>query len=91
MVISQFSRRVIKESDINSIQSERIAIYKKWEEFAIKNIHNISTFPPCDVDSAIIAIEELSISLSDRTDFTKKYSQEKIMVKMAKEVLDLIS
>lgn len=37
VAISRYSKEAIEKCDMNSIQSERMAVYKKWEEFAAKN------------------------------------------------------
>lgn len=57
-------------------------------KFAIDNIKNMSVFPPCDIESAITALESLNIETTDRRDFVKKYSRKYIVASMATELLN---
>lgn len=57
-------------------------------KFATENIKNMSIFPPCDVESAVIALESLHIGKTDRRDFVKKYSRKNIVKSMATDLLN---
>ncbi|UVL79876.1 glycosyltransferase family 4 protein [Pseudomonas putida] len=56
-------------------------------EFAASNIANIALFEPCDVQSAMKALQKLHIGMTDRTDFISKFSRKNIVRKMANELL----
>lgn len=59
-------------------------------EFASNNISNIGLFKPCDVESALTALQELHIGMTDRRDFISKFSRKNIVRKMANELLKKI-
>lgn len=56
-------------------------------EFASNNITNIGIFNPCDVESALTALQKLHIGVTDRRDFVSKFSRKHIIKKMANELL----
>lgn len=57
-------------------------------KFATDNIKNMRVFPPCDIESAVRALESLNIETTDRRDFVKKYSRKYIVANMATELLN---
>ena len=48
---------------------------------------NIAIFPPCDVTAALRALSNLSCVTTDRSDFVKRYSREKLMDELVDRVL----
>ncbi|WP_225932894.1 glycosyltransferase family 4 protein [Pseudomonas oryzicola] len=56
-------------------------------EFASNNITNIGIFNPCDVESALTALQKLHIGVTDRRDFVSKFSRKQIIKKMANVLL----
>ena len=57
------------------------------KDFIDAEISNASTFHPLDVEAAIIALEKLKFSATNRDEFREKYSRIKIMSQMAKNIL----
>lgn len=55
--------------------------------FAKKNIANVAVFLPCDVEGALISLQELDLGDVCRSEFVEVYSRAKIQKAMAREVL----
>lgn len=56
-------------------------------DFIRAEIQNAAVFPPCDVDAAATALDELKMVTAARTDFVAKYSRCSIMRTMAADIL----
>jgi glycosyltransferase involved in cell wall biosynthesis len=56
-------------------------------DFIKSEINNSAVFTPCNVDAAINALSELSISTRPRLDFIQKYSRKAICRSMATDIL----
>jgi glycosyltransferase involved in cell wall biosynthesis len=63
-----------------------VAGYAK--EFLDDNVDNAVVFPPCDVERAQIALEQLVIKTEFRVEFISQYSRLSIMNKMADDILN---
>lgn len=59
-------------------------------EFLHDEVPNSAIFKPCNVEQAIKSFQDLKIQTSNRIAFTKKYSREKIMHKMATDIIKII-
>ena len=58
--------------------------------FVNREIANAAVFPPCDVIQAVRCLEQLSMACVDRSAFTERYTRERIMREMARDVLELL-
>ena len=58
-------------------------------EFIEREVANAVVFDPCDADAAMAAFEKLDLEARPRHDFISKYSRERIMRGMARDVLTL--
>ncbi|MNO55225.1 putative glycosyl transferase [compost metagenome] len=57
--------------------------------FAQKRIKNTAIFRPCDMDSAIEALQRLEMQQISRSDFVEEFSRSNIKREMAKDVLQI--
>ena len=57
------------------------------KEFIEAEIENAQVFEPCDVESAVIALNKLRVESTKRDEFIKKYRRKTIMDQMAWDVL----
>ncbi|MNG67020.1 putative glycosyl transferase [compost metagenome] len=58
-------------------------------KFASEHISNVGIFSPCDVDSALTALDNLHIGTTDRRDFVNKFSRKYIVKNMALDLLKM--
>lgn len=59
-------------------------------EFVSTGIKNAAVFPPCDIQAAAKALENLQIAPSHRAEFIENHQRSRIMKKMARDLLSLI-
>lgn len=57
------------------------------KEFIEAEIENAQVFEPCDVESAVIALNKLRLETAPRAQFIKKYRRTTIMNKMSQNIL----
>ena len=60
-------------------------------KFVSQNLDNAVIFNPGDIKDAELSFSKLKIETKDRTRFIKKFSREKIMNKMAKDIINIIN
>jgi glycosyltransferase involved in cell wall biosynthesis len=58
------------------------------EEFVRSEISNCAVFSPADPEDGVEKIESLSLSITPRTEFIKKFDRQKIMSEMAKDIYE---
>jgi glycosyltransferase involved in cell wall biosynthesis len=59
-------------------------------QFIATEVCNAALFPPCDGEAALAAFEQLTLERSDRSEFVRGYSRERIMDEMVRDVLQLL-
>jgi glycosyltransferase involved in cell wall biosynthesis len=59
-------------------------------EFAKNELEGSAIFEPCNIDSALAALEQLSFQVTTRTNFLEKYDRRRIMKQMAAEALSIV-
>lgn len=59
-------------------------------DFIRQEVPNASVFAPCDVDDALAALERLSLAVVSREAFSRRYSRQKIMQEMARDVMAIL-
>lgn len=58
--------------------------------FIDENVENCSLFAPCDIESAISALDRLEICFTPRTHFIERFRRDKIMRAMALDINNLV-
>lgn len=58
-------------------------------QFITREMDNAAVFTPCDAEAAIQAFDSLMIEHRPRKEFISRFSRERIMTQMAREILDL--
>lgn len=59
-------------------------------KFLANEVSNSVVFDPCDADGAIHALNNLSLEQVSRPEFVQRYSRNRIMRPMAKEIIELL-
>lgn len=59
-------------------------------EFIAKEVPNAEVFPPCDVEGAVAALQRLSLEITPREDFSRRFSRKKIMQELARDLLAVL-
>ncbi len=59
-------------------------------KFILTKIENAVVFQPCNIDDAISSLENLKMTIHQRTKFKREFSRNKIMKNMAKNLIHLV-
>lgn len=59
-------------------------------EFLYEYVPNVAVFDPCDVEQAIEVFEQLELKTQPRKEFVDAFSRERIMEKMAADILQVL-
>jgi glycosyltransferase involved in cell wall biosynthesis len=55
--------------------------------FISREVQNAEIFAPCDIEGAVDAFQRLSLTYTDRTTFTERFSCAKVIGKLAEDIL----
>ncbi len=60
-------------------------------KFLEEEVENAAVFPPCDVETALAALDSLRLDFINREDFINRFRRDRIMDAMAKDVLRVVA
>ncbi|MBW7470440.1 glycosyltransferase family 4 protein [Marinobacter sp. F4218] len=56
-------------------------------DFVRENLGNAAVFPPCDFEAAVESFEELEMAVEPRNEFTDRFARNRIIERMAAEII----